>query len=118
MATGTAEPGIVRGRRWADTLARPTRDWLGDLRRTTPALSLMVLALLVILPLLVMLIASFGPPGTLPHDPGLLVLSIFASESVTAYAPVMLGNTAVLGSLPLLFAVPMAFGLAFLTELT
>src|ERR1051326_6309808 len=109
MATGTAEPGIVRGRRWADTLARPTRDWLGDLRRTTPALSLMVLALLVILPLLVMLIASFRPAGTFPLDPGPLVLSNFADAYFTPNTLVMLGNTAVFASVPLLFAVPMAF---------
>src|ERR1051326_2421663 len=118
MATGTAEPGIVGGRRWADTLARPTRDWLGDLRRTTPALSLMVLALLVILPLLVMLIASFRPAGTFPLDPGPLLLSNFADAYFTPNSLVMLGNTAVFASVPLLFAVPMAFGLAFLTERT
>jgi iron(III) transport system permease protein len=118
MATGTADRGIARGRTWAEALGAPTRDWLGDLRRSTPAISLAVLSLLVILPLAVMLIASFRPAGTFPLDAGPLVLSNFADAYFTPNTLAMLSNTAVFASVPLLFALPLAFGLAFLTERT
>src|SRR5690242_530414 len=113
MATGTADRGIARGRSWAEALGAPTRDWLGDLRRTTPALSIAILSLLVVLPLAVMLIASFRPAGTFPLDPGPLVLSNFADAYFTPNTLAMLSNTAVFASVPLLFSLPLAFGLAF-----
>ncbi len=118
MATGTAEPGIGRRLFRPDTLASPGRDWLVDLRRTAPILSLAVLTVLVILPLLVMLIASLRPAGAFPLDPGPLVLSNFADAYLTPNTLAMLGNTAIYATVPLLFAVPLAFGLAFLTERT
>src|SRR5690242_16727567 len=118
MATGTAEPRIVGRPPLAETLVSPSRDWLVDLRRTAPILSLAILAVLVVLPLLVMLIASFRPAGTFPFDLGPIVLSNFADAYFTPNTFAMLANTAMYATVPLLFALPLAFGLAFLTERT
>jgi iron(III) transport system permease protein len=118
MATGTAEPRIVRRPSLGETLANPSRDWLVDLRRTAPVLSLVVLGVLVVLPLLVMLIASFRPAGTFPLDPGPIILTNFADAYLTPNTLAMLANTAIYATVPLVFALPLAFGLAFLTERT
>lgn len=98
--------------------ALPRLDWLRDLRGITRLISLLALALLVVVPLLVMLVASVRPAGTFPLESGDVVLSNFADAFLAPNTLAMLGNTLVYAIVPVIFALPLAFGLAFLTERT
>jgi iron(III) transport system permease protein len=105
------------------TLQLPRRGqsaWtsLTSLRLAAPLGSLLILALLVVAPLLTMLVASLRPAGTFPLDAGPLVLSNFASVYLEAGTLTMLRNTAIYAVAPICLALPLAFGLAFLTERT
>jgi len=116
MATRTAaEAGIHRG--WAPPY-RLSSGRLADVRVTAPLLALLMLSLLVVLPLLTMLLASLRPPGTLPFDNAPFILSNFSSVFLAPDTLAMLRNTAVYASVPIVLALPLAFGLAFLTERT
>lgn len=118
MATRTA--GGPAALRQGELAARYVWDWgrLTDIRVTAPIAALLVLTLLVLLPLLTMLIASLRPPGTLPFDDGAFVLSNFSSVYLAPDTVAMLRNTAIYASIPIILALPLAFGLAFLTERT
>ena len=116
MATRTAAgAGIHRG--WAPSYL-PTWGRLTDIRITAPLAALLILCLLVILPLATMLVASLRPPGTLPFDAAPFILSNFSSVFLAPDTFTMLRNTAIYASVPILLALPLAFGLAFLTERT
>jgi len=115
MATRTAAgAGILRG--WAPVA--PTWERITDIRFTAPVAALLVLGLLVVLPLATMVVASLRPPGTLPFDSAPFILSNFSSVFLAPDTLVMLRNTAIYASVPILLALPLAFGLAFLTERT
>jgi iron(III) transport system permease protein len=77
-----------------------------------------VLGVLVILPLATMLVASLRPAGTLPFDRAPLILSNFANVFLAPDTLPMLRNTALYAVVPIFLALPLAFGLAFLTERT
>src|ERR1700716_3058881 len=116
MATrSAAEVGVQRG--WA-----PLDIWrwgrLSDVRVAAPIAALLILCLLVVLPLVTMLAASLRPPGTLPFDHAPLILSNFANVFLAPDTLAMLRNTALYAVVPIFFALPLAFGLAFLTERT
>ncbi len=65
-----------------------------------------------------MLVASLRPPGTLPFDRAPFILSNFSSVFLAPDTLAMLRNTAIYASVPIVLALPLAFGLAFLTERT
>ncbi len=65
-----------------------------------------------------MLVASLRPAGTFPLDPGALVLTNYADAFLAPNTLPMLANTAAFATVPVLIALPLAFGLAFLTERT
>jgi ABC-type Fe3+ transport system permease subunit len=116
MATRTAaEAGIQQG--WAQPYV-PTWGRLTDVRFSAPIAALLILCLLVVLPLGTMLVASLRPPGTLPFDAAPFILSNFSSVFLAPDTLAMLRNTAIYASVPILLALPLAFGLAFLTERT
>jgi len=115
MATRTATgAGILRG--WAPVA--PMWGRLSEVRVAAPPAALAVLGLLVVLPLATMLVASLRPPGTLPFDAAPFILSNFSSVFLAPDTLTMLRNTAIYASVPILLALPLAFGLAFLTERT
>ena len=89
-----------------------------DLRFTAPLAALAILALLVVLPLVTMIVASFRPAGTLPFENAAVVLSNYADVFGAPDTLTMLRNTAIYAVVPIIFALPLAFGLAFLTERT
>jgi len=115
MATRAAGAGIHRG--WASPYL-PTWGRLTDIRIAAPLAALAVLSLLVLLPLATMVVASLRPPGTLPFDAAPFILSNFSSVFLAPDTLAMLRNTAIYASVPILLALPLAFGLAFLTERT
>src|SRR6266568_2026840 len=83
-----------------------------------PLIALVILGVVVVLPLFTMLISSLRPAGTFPFDAGALTLGNFASVYAAPDTLPMLRNTAIYASVPILLALPLAFGLAFLTERT
>src|SRR5919112_260177 len=115
MATRTAEAGIRGG--FGSPLAL---SWgrLTQLKIIAPLIALAILALLVLLPLVTMLVASLRPPGTLPFDHAPVILSNFGGVFLAPDTLPMLRNTAIYAIVPIFLALPLAFGLAFLTERT
>jgi iron(III) transport system permease protein len=103
---------------FALTHGRLTWGRLTDLKLTAPLAALLVLLLLVALPLITMLVASLRPAGTLPFDHAPVILSNFASVFLASDTLLMLKNTALYAIIPIFIALPLAFGLAFLTERT
>src|SRR6266568_3829095 len=83
-----------------------------------PLIALVILGVVVVLPLFTMLISSLRPAGTFPFDAGALTLGNFASVYAAPDTLPMLRNTALYAVVPILLALPLAFGLAFLTERT
>src|ERR1051326_6432240 len=75
---------------------------LTDIRLTAPIAGLVVLALLVVLPLVTMLVASLRPPGTLPFDNTPLIFSNFSSVLPADDTLAMLRNTALYASVPII----------------
>ena len=91
---------------------------LGDVRLTAPVIALLILAVLVLLPLGTMLISSLRPAATFPFDAGALTLRNFVDVYMAPDTLPMLRNTALYAVVPIALALPLAFGLAFLTERT
>lgn len=89
-----------------------------DLRGALPGVTLLILALLVLLPLATMLVASLRPAGTLPFDDAALTFGNYASVFTAPDTLVMFRNTALYAIVPICIALPLAFALAFLTERT
>jgi iron(III) transport system permease protein len=115
VATRAAGAEIRRG--FAPSVAV---SWgrLTELKILAPVLALLMLALLVMLPLLTMLVASLRPPGTLPFDHAAIIFTNFTSVFSAPDTAPMLRNTAIYAIVPIFIALPLAFGLAFLTERT
>jgi iron(III) transport system permease protein len=77
-----------------------------------------VLAVLVVLPLAIMALASLRPAGVFPLEAGALTLAGYAEVFGQPGTLLMLRNTAIYAPGALVIALPLAFGLAFLTERT
>ncbi|MFN0073074.1 MAG: ABC transporter permease [Chloroflexota bacterium] len=87
--------------------------------RTLAILAAMAaLGLLVVAPIGVMAVASLRPAGVLPLDPGEITFQNFARVFGGPEILTVLGNTLVYAILGVLFALPLALGLAVLTERT
>jgi iron(III) transport system permease protein len=115
LATRTAGADIRSG------FAPPFALSWGRLTRISvlaPLAGLIAVALLVLLPLVTMMVASLRPAGTLPFDHAALILSNFTDAFQAADTGPMLRNTAIYAIVPIVIALPLAFGLAFLTERT
>ncbi|MEK7215243.1 MAG: hypothetical protein AAB289_06585, partial [Chloroflexota bacterium] len=89
-----------------------------DIRTVAPIAALVVLALLVIMPLVVMLIASFRPANVYPFEGTAFTfdnyLEVFTSPTILP----LLQTTVVYSAAGIIIGLPIAFGLAFLTERT
>lgn len=101
-------------------LGRRPAPWaaLGRVPTLCALVALVVLTLLVVLPLTVMAVASLRPAGVFPLEEGALVLTSYADVFGQPSTLTMLRNTVVYAVGALVLALPLAFGLAFLTERT
>ena len=77
-----------------------------------------ILAVLVIVPIIVMVLTSFRPAGTLPFEGGEFTTEAFSRAYGDTSFLRILFNTFLFSIGGLVFALPMAFGFAFLTERT
>lgn len=116
MATTTSAVGQAAGAQRTGSawdLARITQA-----RVISPLAALTLLALVVVLPLVVMVVAAFRPPGVFPLETYQFTLDNFASVFGHPSTGLMLWNTVVYAVGSIVIALPFAFGLAFLTERT
>lgn len=97
--------------------ARNRASWL-DFKSAGSILVLLVLGILVIIPLLIMLLASTRPAGVMPLAPGVYTLQAYAQAYGGSDLLPIMRNTLIYSGLGVLFALPIAFGFAFLTERT
>jgi len=81
-------------------------------------LVLIVLGVLVVIPLVFMLLASLRPAGVMPLAPGVFTIQAYAQAYGGADLLSIIRNTLIYAGLGVLFALPIAFGFAFLTERT
>ncbi|MEO6165869.1 MAG: ABC transporter permease subunit, partial [Candidatus Binatia bacterium] len=110
------------------TRSLPSRRSVGNLQRSLAAgvdfksagsiLVLIVLGVLVIIPLLIMLLASIRPAGVMPLTPGVFTIQGYAQAYGGSDLLPIVRNTLIYAGLGVLFALPIAFGFAFLTERT
>ena len=103
---------------WMKGLSR----WRLDQRTVISWLAMLTVAFLVVVPLIVMLAATFRPAGVFPLDPpsaGDFTLSNYTEflSGQTGFLKI-LQNTVVYAAGTMALAVPMAFSMAFLTERT
>jgi hypothetical protein len=94
MAASTAAGAGLQQGGWVRPFVS-TWGRLTDVRRTAPIAGLIVLALLVVLPLVTMLVASLRPPGTLPFDNAPFIFSNFSGVFLAPDTLAMLRNTAI-----------------------
>jgi iron(III) transport system permease protein len=83
--------------------------------------SILVLALLgvvVIVPLIFMLLAGFRPAGVLPTEAGPFTIAPYVQAYSGTDTWPLIRNTLLYAGLGVFFALPLAFGFAFLTERT
>ncbi|HZD42031.1 MAG TPA: ABC transporter permease subunit, partial [Terriglobales bacterium] len=92
-------------------------QWL-EFRRVGSTVVLVTLAVLIVIPLLFMFLASFRPAGVLPMAEGAYTVApyIQAYGGVDSWA--VIRNTLLYAGLGVIFALPIAFSFAFLTERT
>ena len=98
--------------------SRQSLSELLDFRLAGSLLVLALLAILVVAPLIFMVLASFRPAGVLPMAPGTFTLSHYIQAFSAADSWPTIRNTLLYAGLGVLFALPLAFGFAFLTERT
>jgi iron(III) transport system permease protein len=79
---------------------------------------LIVLGVLVVIPLVFMLLASLRPAGVMPLAPGAFTIQSYLQVYGGADLLPIIRNTLTYAGLGVLFALPIAFGFAFLTERT
>lgn len=91
--------------------------WL-DFQSAGSILVLIVLAVLVIVPLLIMLLASVRPAGVMPFASNVLTFQGYAQAYGGSDLLPIVRNTLIYAGLGVVFALPIAFGFAFLTERT
>jgi iron(III) transport system permease protein len=91
---------------------------LVDFKAVGSILVLIVLAVLVVIPLVFMLLASVRPAGVMPLAPGAITWKAYADAYGGADLLPIVRNTLIYAGLGVLFALPLAFFFAFLTERT
>ncbi len=91
---------------------------LVDFQSAGSILVLIVLAVLVIVPLLIMLVASVRPAGVMPFASNVLTFQGYAQAYGGSDLLPIVRNTLIYAGLGVVFALPIAFGFAFLTERT
>ena len=89
-----------------------------DFQSAGSILVLIVLAVLVVIPLLIMLLASVRPAGVMPFAPARILFTAYAQAYGGSDLLPIIRNTLIYAGLGVLFALPIAFGFAFLTERT
>lgn len=89
-----------------------------DFQSAGSILVLVVLGVLVVIPLVFMLLASLRPAGVMPLAPGVFTTQAYAQAYGGADLLPIIRNTLIYAGLGVLFALPIAFGFAFLTERT
>ena len=98
--------------------SRPALFRLRQFRQPGALSVLAVLVVLVIVPLFFMVLASFRPEGLLPLDPGPFTVSPYLEAFTGADFRPIIRDTLLYAGLGVLFALPIAFVFAFLTERT
>ena len=83
-----------------------------------PVIAMIVLSILVIVPLATMVIAAFRPAGILPLAAGGFTTENFVSAYTGGDIYPIIKNTLIYAGGGVLFALPLAFAMAFLTERT
>lgn len=89
-----------------------------DFKSAGSLLVLAVLGVLVIIPLIFMLLASVRPAGVMPLASGTITFNAYADAYGGSDLMPIIRNTLIYAGLGVLFALPIAFGFAFLTERT
>jgi iron(III) transport system permease protein len=89
-----------------------------DFKSAGSLLVLAVLGVLVIIPLIFMLLASVRPAGVMPLASGTITFNAYADAYGGSDLLPIIRNTLIYAGLGVLFALPIAFGFAFLTERT
>ena len=84
--------------------------------KATAILALVALGFLVLLPLLIMLIASLRPAGVLPLESGPLTFDAFRRAFTGPDMLPVLANSVIYSGSGVLLALPLALGIALLTE--
>ena len=91
---------------------------LVDFKSAGSILVLIVLTVLVIVPLLIMLLASVRPAGVMPFASSVFTFQGYAQAYGGGDLLPVIRNTLIYAGLGVVFALPIAFGFAFLTERT
>ncbi len=79
---------------------------------------LLLLCVLVVIPLFFMILASFRPAGVLPTESGAFTVEPYVEAFGSSDSWPVIKNTLLYAGLGVLFALPIAFAFAFLTERT
>ena len=98
--------------------SQPGWSRLRQFRQTGSLSVLVVLVVLVIVPLFFMVLASFRPEGMLPLEPGPFTIAPYIEAYTGADFTPIIRDTLLYAALGVLFALPIAFAFAFLTERT
>ena len=98
--------------------SQPGWSRLRQFRQTGSLSVLVVLVVLVLVPLFFMVVASFRPEGMLPLEPGPFTISSYIEAYTGADFTPIIRDTLLYAGLGVLFALPIAFAFAFLTERT
>ena len=98
--------------------SQPGWSRLRQFRQTGSLSVLVVLVVLVIVPLFFMVLASFRPEGMLPLEPGPFTIAPYIEAYTGADFTPIIRDTLLYAGLGVLFALPIAFAFAFLTERT
>jgi iron(III) transport system permease protein len=91
---------------------------LFEFRIAGSILVLAVLGVVVIVPLIFMILAGFRPAGVLPTEAGPFTIAPYVQAYSGADTWPLIRNTLLYAGLGVFFALPLAFGFAFLTERT
>ena len=98
--------------------SQPGWSRLREFRQAGSLSVLTVLVVLVLVPLFFMVLASFRPEGMLPLEPGPFTVSPYIEAYTGADFKPIIRDTLLYAGLGVLFALPIAFAFAFLTERT
>jgi iron(III) transport system permease protein len=109
--------GIATSRAFA-RLTAPSLSRFLEFHQFGSIVVLVILAILVVVPLIFMLLASVRPAGVLPFAPGVYTLAQYTQAFSAADSWPVIRNTLLYAGLGVFFALPISFGFAFLTERT
>ncbi|MGH7931351.1 MAG: ABC transporter permease [Candidatus Binatia bacterium] len=79
---------------------------------------MIALTVLVVVPVIFMVAASMRPEGVLPFAPGIVTFSSYVQAYTGSDSAAIIRNTLLYAGLGVVFALPVAFAFAFLTERT